>query len=141
MNARAIVRSLLAAFCVAAPITFAQAQTPTPQVSGHIVTSGASRALGQRIAVQNFTTDDYVISYVDLQWSPADTNAGAHFVEHRWLRDGTLVSDGKRVLAFNQTPFTLSSRRAAATLGTGHFTIQTLVDNAIVATDEFDIGN
>ena len=134
---RRFVFSALAA-SVATPL-FAQNTLPTPTVSGSLVTSGASLALGQRIPVQSFTTQDFVISIVDVQWKPVTMQAGQHAIEHRWLRDGVLVSDNTTLRWFNRTPLELTSRRAAAALGAGHFTVQTLMDGNLVATAEIDI--
>ena len=130
--------SALAVF-MATPL-FAQSTLPTPTVSGSLVTSGASLALGQRIPVQSFTTQDFVISIVDVQWTPATMQAGQHTIGHRWLRDGVVVSEGRSLRWFNRTPLQLTSRRAAAALGAGHFTVQTLLDGNVVATSDLDIA-
>ena len=117
----------------------ATAAQPLVEVQSSIITSGASLALGQRIPVQNFKIEDYVISSVLMHWTPATESAGRHLVEHRWLQNGTLVSEGKRVIAFDKTPIHLYSRRAAAALGEGHFEVQTLMDGQIVGDEQFDI--
>jgi hypothetical protein len=129
---------MCALMALAATPVFAQ-DVPTPHVSGSVLTSGASLALGQRIPVQNFKTEDFVVSIVDVQWTPSTLQAGKHFIEHRWLRDGTVVSDGKSVRWFTRTPVELTSRRAAAALGVGHYTVQTLMDGQIVASADLDI--
>ncbi len=129
--------SVLAA--LTSTLVFAQNNLPTPHVSGSMVTSGASLALGQRIPVESFTAQDFVISIVDVQWAPVTSQAGSHMIEHRWLRDGVLVSDNTTLRWFNRTPLELTSKRAAAALGTGHFTVQTLMDGNVVATADIDI--
>ncbi len=121
-------------------IASAQNAGPVPQVQSSILTSGASLALGQRIPVQTFKSDDYIISSVIMRWAPATASAGRHLLEHRWLQNGTLVSEHKRMLSFNTTPINLYSRRAAAALGEGHFEVQTLVDGAVVGDEQFDIS-
>ena len=129
---------VLSAFFVG-NLQLANAAQPEVQVQSSIVTSGASLALGQRIPVQNFKTEDYVISSVVMHWAPATESAGRHLVEHRWLQNGTLISEGKRVIAFNKTPINLYSRRPAVALGQGHFEVQTLMDGQIVGDEQFDI--
>ena len=121
-------------------VSSAYGAAPVAQVQSSITTSGASLAIGQRIPVQNFKTEDYVISSVIMTWAPATESAGRHFVEHRWLQNGTLVSEGKRVISFDKTPINLYSRRPAAALGEGHFDVQTLVDNVVVGDEQFDVS-
>ena len=71
----------------------------------------------------------------------ADQKRFIDLVEHRWLQNGALVSEGKRVIAFDKTPINLYSRPAAAALGNGHFKVQTLMDRQIVGDEQFDITN
>ena len=136
-----LLRSAFIALAISSTsLSFAQDDLPVPHVSGNLVTSGASLSMGQRIAVQNFKLEDFVISIVDVQWTPPTQRAGQHTVEYRWMRDGTIVSDLKKLMWFNRTPTELTTRRAAGALGAGHYTVETLMDGAIAATGEFDVA-
>ncbi len=105
-----------------------------------MVTSTSILALGQKIPLKTVKVEDDVVSIVLMTWSPASASAGRHLVEHRWLQDGNVVSDKKRVISFNTTPVTLESRRPAAAFGVGQFEVQTLADGDVVGDEQFSIA-
>jgi hypothetical protein len=104
-----------------------------------VLTSGTYLSEGKRVPVQTFTLQDYVVSLVDFQWDDAQKNGGIHDVNWRWYHDGRLVSSSGKSVSFTSTPFTLRTRRAAATLGIGHFKVETVVDGNLAGSSEFDI--
>ena len=104
------------------------------------LTSGASLSQGRRLPVQRFDLNDRVVMLVDVSWPDPVADGGVHGCQWRWYHDGRLVSQTPtRELRFARTPVTLHTSRPAATLGIGHFTVETLVDDAVVATSRFDI--
>ena len=134
MRLRSLSRAapLLAALCGACG--------PTIAVSGPTLVSGVDRARGKRIASDSFRLDDRITQFVDFTWADPRQDGGVHECEWRWYRDGALVSDTpERRLDFRSTPFTLVTARAAASLGVGHYTVDTLVDGKVVATSAFAI--
>ncbi len=114
--------------------------TPPLQYSAARLTSGASLSQGKRLPVQRFDLNDRIIMLVDVSWPDPTADGGLHQCEWRWYREGRLVSQTPaRTLRFLRTPVTLHTSRPAATLGAGHFTVDTLVDGAVVATSRFDV--
>lgn len=110
-------------------------------VSGAILTSGASLQAGKRVEVSHFTSQDFVTQLVDFSWSNVEQSGGTHRVTWKWYKNDVLVSETpSRYLTFSTSPFTLHTTRAAATLGNGNFSVETLVDSKVVATSHFDIA-
>lgn len=105
-----------------------------------MLTSGASLAAGKRVPVQAFDQRDFVVQLADFAWEPADMGAGKHDVVWRWYQDDRLLSQTAKSLDFNSTPYTLWTRRAASTLGFGHFRVETMIDGMVVTASEFDIA-
>ncbi len=113
---------------------------PTIAVSDPTLVSGVDRARGKRIASDTFRLDDRIIQFVDFTWPDPRQDGGIHECEWKWYRAGTLVSDTpEKRLDFRSTPFTLVTARAAASLGVGRYTVDTLVDGKVVATSAFSI--
>jgi hypothetical protein len=111
-------------------------------VAGAVLTSGAAMSQGKRTPATQFTHDDFIVMLVDFTWPNAEDNGGSHKCDWRWYRDGQLVSKSPtKIIRFKSTPFSLRTSRAAATLGTGHFKVETIVDDNVVATSEFDIAS
>jgi hypothetical protein len=110
-------------------------------VVGATLTSGAIMSQGKRTPVAQFTRDDYIVMLVDFTWPNAAEDGGTHKCDWQWYRDGQLISkSATKMIRFVSTPVTLRTDRAVATLGTGHFRVETIVDDQIVAHSEFDIG-
>ena len=127
---------------LAAPVLAAlcSACGPTIAVSNPTLVSGVDRSRGKRIASDSFRLDDRITQFVDFTWADPRQDGGIHDCEWKWYRDGTLVSDTpEKRLDFRSTPFTLVTARAAATLGAGRYTVDTLVDGKVVATSAFTI--
>ncbi len=123
----------------------ANVSADTIKVSGAVLTSGASLAQGRRVPVQQFSHDDYVWMLTDFTWADTSRDGGRHKLIFNWYRNGQLVShtdydrEHPRPFLFAHTPTTLETHRPAATLGVGHFKVETVVDDAIMASREFDI--
>ncbi len=117
----------------------------TIKASGMVLTSGASLAQGRRVPVHQFGHDDYVWMFTDFTWPDASRDGGWHKLIFNWYRNGQLVSrtdytrEHNHPFLFAHTPTTLETHRAAAALGIGHFKVETIVDDTIMATSEFDI--
>jgi hypothetical protein len=105
-----------------------------------VLTSGANLHAGKRTPVHSFGHDDYVWQLVDFSWGNLDKLGGTHLCSFNWYRDGVLVSrTPEKYCQFGHSPWTLETHRAAATLGTGHFKVETVVDGALMASSDFEI--
>ena len=114
--------------------------SPMMTVSGATLTSGANMSQGKRSPAAVFHQDDTVVMLVDLTWPDPENDGGRHRCDWRWYRGDQLVSRSQtKDIDFRSTPFTLRTARAAATLGAGHFKVETMVDGVLVATSRFDI--
>jgi hypothetical protein len=80
-----------------------------------------------------------VVCYVYFQWDDVTKEAGYHYVEWRWYQDDRLVSQSKKRLHFKRTPYTTWTSRSAGSLGTGHFSVATVVDGTVASTSDFEI--
>lgn len=112
----------------------------TPQLTHTMTTSGHYLSAGQRTPVQTFSQQDFVVQMADFKWPTAGESGGNHQVEWRWYQGAELISKTEKELHFNSTPYTIWTKRAAATLGAGHFRVEALVDGVVTATSEFDIA-
>jgi hypothetical protein len=73
---------------------------------------------------------------VDFQWADVTKPSGSYLVGWRWYKDGALVSETKKQVAFNSSPHTTRTTRAATSLGIGHFTVTTSLDGTVASTSE-----
>jgi hypothetical protein len=116
------------------------AQTDPIRATSMVLTSGAMRTSGKRTPVHSFGHDDYIWQLVDFSWGNLDNTGGMHRCSFYWYRDSTLVSETpEKYCYFGHSPWTLETHRAAATLGTGHFRVETVVDGQIMVSSVFDI--
>jgi hypothetical protein len=110
--------------------------------SSAVLTSGASLAAGKRTEVSHFGRDDFVFQLVDVTWPDVSDYGGIHEVVWNWYKGGKLASTSHDDhMRFASSPFTLRTSRAAATLGTGQFSVETLVDGNVMARNRFDIAS
>lgn len=111
----------------------------TPRVTNTVLTKTADLITARRVPTTVFSPEDSVVCYVYFQWDDATKDAGYHEVEWRWYQDDRLVSQSKKRMRFKRTPYTTWTLRAAGALGTGHFSVATLVDGAVASTTNFEI--
>jgi len=131
---RVVVACLVALACAAC------ASSERISASGVLLTSGASLQGGRRSPVHSFGQEDFVWQLVDFKWADLDAVGGTHRVTWNWYQGDRLVSKTpQKYVQFTHSPFTLETHRAAATLGTGHFHVETVVDGELMATSQFDI--
>ena len=122
------------------PALLCAACSPTVTASPPTLMSGVQAAQGRRGNADTFHLNDRIIQVVDFTWRDPTEDAGVHVCEWKWFRDGQLVSDShERQIYFARTPFTLHATRAAAPLGVGNYTVETVVDGKVVATSAFTI--
>jgi hypothetical protein len=95
--------------------------------------------MSKRIPMSAFSLEDSIVCLVDFQWSDVTKQSGEHNVEWRWYKDGSLVSETKKQLDFDRSPYTTLTRRSATSLGVGHFTVTTSVDGTVMSTSEFEV--
>jgi len=95
--------------------------------------------MSKRIPISAFSLEDSVVCLVDFQWADVTQGSGKYNVEWRWYKDGNLVSETKKKLYFDHSPYTTWTRRSATSLGVGHFTVTTAVDGTVMSTSEFEI--
>ena len=110
-----------------------------PHATSTTLTTEQNHKLSKRIPQSVFSLEDSVVCFVDFQWADVTRPSGWRNVEWRWYRDGALVSRSERRIAFDRTPYTTWTMRAATSLGTGHFTVSTSLDGAVMSSSEFDI--
>lgn len=112
----------------------------TPHATNVTFTTGEDQLMHRRVPKSVFTLADAVVCFVDFQWPDVTQHAGRHEVEWQWFKDGNLVSQGeKRHSTFRTSPWSFWSRRAAASLGTGHYTVRVLLDGSMAASGDFEI--
>jgi len=109
------------------------------RVVSHFLTSGESLSHAKRIPMKSFSSQDYVVFFVSLQWDPTRTSLGKHSVTWNWYVDGKLISTDTKPLEFHHPPYDLWSRRAASALGTGSFKVEVLLDRRFLAGNNFTI--
>jgi hypothetical protein len=134
------MRSIIASLVLGLGVVSTAMAVETPYLFNVMTQTGASMAAGKRVPTRHFEQSDFVIQLADFNWTPVDQGAGRHQVEWRWYHGRTLVSKTSKELDFNSTPYTIWTKRAASTLGNGHFRIETVVDGEVVANSEFDIA-
>jgi hypothetical protein len=110
-----------------------------PHATSTTLTTELNYKLSKRTPMSVFSLEDSVVYLVDFQWADVTKRSGQYNVEWRWYKDGNLVSETKKQLAFNRTPYTTWTRRSATSLGIGHFTVTTSLDGAVMSTGEFEI--
>lgn len=131
--------SLALATLLCAALALPAVADETPQLSQAMTTSGHHLSAGKRVPVQTFSQQDFVVQLADFKWATVGESGGKHQVEWRWYHEGELVSKTAKELLFNSTPYTIWTKRAASTLGAGHFRVDALIDGAVVAANDFDI--
>ena len=109
------------------------------RVVNHFVTSGESLLHAKRTPMRSFTSQDYIVFFVSLQWDPTKTSLGKHSVTWNWYAGNRLVSTDTKPLEFHHPPYDLWSRRAASGLGTGLFRVEALLDRRLLASNTFVI--
>jgi hypothetical protein len=128
------------ALLLSMPILLAACATVTPHASNVTCGTGEEQLLTRRVPKGVFMLEDAVVCYVDFQWADVTQRGGRHEVEWQWFKDGSLVSQGeKRYRTFKTSPWTSWSRRAAGSLGAGHFAVKVLLDGSIASSGEFEI--
>jgi len=131
----ALVLAALVAGC-------AQQPQDTIHATSMVLTSGANLQAGKRTPVHSFRHDDFVWQLVDFSWANLDKTGCTHRCSFNWYHDGVLISKTpEKYCNFGQSPWTLETHRAAATLGTGQFKVETVVDGTLMASSVFDIAS
>jgi hypothetical protein len=136
------ISTTAAAMLVPAALLLAACATTgetTPHATNATLTTEYNQRLAKRVPMKVFSPQDSVVSLVDFQWADVSHDAGSHLVEWRWYKDDVLVSQTQKRLDFKSTPFTTWTRRAAASLGPGHFRVDTALDGQVASSSEFDI--
>ena len=125
-----LAASLVLAGCAQQPITVVGSRTMTE----------LRFRLGQGVPQSHFSLQDTIRVAVYVTWPDASRGDGRHDVDWKWYRSDVLVSVTRRkTIDFESTPFTLWSRRVAASLGPGHYRVDTLIDGKVTASDDFTI--
>jgi hypothetical protein len=130
----------LLALCSACTATApAAGGSSAPQVRSTVLGSGAGVQACRNGAAHTFGQQDFIVFCVEFGW-PSSERGGSHAIEWRWYQDRRLVSKLQKQVTFASNPYTLWTRRAAATLGSGHFRVEALVDGALASSASFDIA-
>jgi hypothetical protein len=110
------------------------------QVSySNILTNAESLTKGKKTPSTVFGLQDDIVFFVYVKWDDPAQWYGNHSVVWNWYLNEKLVSTGKKSVNFNSTPHELWTRRNASALGQGRFKVETLIDEKVVASTEFDI--
>ena len=136
------MRTLVARFAVVLSLALPGAGCGGAMLTTHgaILLTGTDNMQAKRIETSVFNQSDTVVMLVDFTWPNPQESGGVHSCEWKWYKGDQLVSDGQpRLIEFTSTPYTLRTARAAATLGSGEFKVETIVDNLVVATGRFTI--
>jgi hypothetical protein len=132
--------------CVALLAACCSEKAEPLKVQGNALTSGTLLLQGRRAQTSRFGPDDVIWMFVYVSWPDVLLPAGPHRLIFNWYCNGKLVSQtdyGKahgHPLLFAHTPTTLETHRAAAALGPGKCRVDTLVDDAVLASRPFDIA-
>lgn len=86
-----------------------------------------------------FSLEDSVVCIVDFAWSDVTRSGGDHVVKWRWYKEGTLVSQSEKQMTFNTSPYSTWTTRAASGLGPGQYKVETLLDDQVASSCEFQI--
>jgi hypothetical protein len=104
------------------------------------VTTLANFQIGNMVPIRTFTTQDTIVFYVAVTWENISMDAGLRDVEWRWYKDGKMVAHFENERGyFKGAPNLRHLIRPAASLGTGHFRAECLIDGHPIASQEFDI--
>jgi hypothetical protein len=134
------MRTVIASLLLGMGVVSSAMAVETPYLFNIITTTGNSLATGKRVPVRRFEQSDFVVQLADFKWVDAEQEAGKHQVEWRWYQGRTMVSKSSGELNFKTTPYTIWTKRAASTLGSGHFHIDAVVDGQVVGSSEIDIA-
>jgi hypothetical protein len=115
------------------------ATATTPHVVSTTTTTELDRSLKKRTPVSSFSLEDGVVCIVDFAWTDVTVPAGSHTIKWRWYKEETLVSQSQKKLTFNTSPYSVWTSRAATSLGPGRFRVETLLDEQIASSCEFQI--
>jgi len=111
------------------------------ELASSFTTSNKNLAIGKRTVTTQFKSDDTINFYSDFKWEDLSKPAGRKIVVWNWYSEnGKLVSTAKRNYYFNEPPFELRSSRAASALGLGKFKVEIVVDEQVMASQEFEIS-
>jgi hypothetical protein len=122
-------------------LVFSACASITPRATNVTFTTGSEQLMHRRPPTTVFTISDAVVCYVDFQWPEVTQRAGRHEIEWQWFKEGSLISQGeKRHSTFRTSPWSFWSRRAAGSLGPGHYSVKVLLDGKVAASGDFEIG-
>jgi hypothetical protein len=111
----------------------------TVRPSGSVLTSQSNYLRGKRVPVDVFSSEDVIRYYVSVTWDDVTKEAGNQKVTWNWYKDGQLVSTNEKYFYVKKAPFEIFTTRPASALGLGHFKVETLVGNKLMASTEFEI--
>ena len=86
-----------------------------------------------------FSSEDVIRYYVSVTWDDVTKEAGNQKVTWNWYKDGQLVSTNEKYFYVKKAPFEIFTTRPDSALGLGHFKVETLVGNKLMASTEFEI--
>jgi len=132
-------RPSAAVVCLSLALLMFGCATPDPHLANSVLSSAENINFGKRIPVRNFTQQDIIVWLVDVAWTPPTRPAGRRYIETSWYKDHQLISEAHEYQYLMNTPYSIWSRRAAATLGIGHFKVQTAINDEVIAVAEFDV--
>jgi hypothetical protein len=104
------------------------------------VTTLANFESGNLVPMTTFSTTDVVRFYVSVTWDDVTKEAGFHDVIWNWYQNGKVVGHLEDQNGyFKGAPNMRFATQPASGLGTGHFSVECLIDGKRTAAAEFDI--
>ena len=107
--------------------------------AGSVLTSQSTYLRGKRTPVAVFSSDEIIRYYVDVTWDDVKKEAGNQKVTWNWYKEDKLVSTNEKYFYVKKAPFEIFTTRPASALGVGHFKVETLIADKVMASTEFDI--
>ena len=119
------------------PLIFAAALVacaPNQPITAHTtLSSGADLAQGKLIPVASFSQQDIVALRIDLTWPDSTQDLGYHRLHFTWSHNGQVIFTHVLRPLLVSSPWTVTARHPAITLGTGPcHVIVTLDDTPII---------
>ena len=119
--------------------TTTRSSSTAPHAVNSTVTTAYNQQLNKRTPISTFSLEDSVVCLVDFAWSDVTHSGGDHVVGWRWYRDSVLVSQSQKRMTFATSPYTTWTKRAASSLGSGQYKVETLLDGQVASSCEFQI--
>jgi hypothetical protein len=112
----------------------------TLRSAGSVLTTKENLESGRLVPQETFSLQDIICFHVDVTWDDITQDAGFRDMKWNWYKDGKLVAHFENDHAyFRGAPNARVQMQPASGLGVGHFRVECVADNKLIASAEFDI--